>query len=160
MHIDLTCRTCGKRFRIPFGEKNSVDIEKCPNCNCEIPGRDNAWLYDFSEKVYENSKHISSMTINGIYADIYSDEQAPRGQMVSDIFHDDIANLIDAYTHADSETQHRLAACMDKLFLLVFHDVKSNKLSALDETLSQLHDIFMKRIESRKTDAAKLLGDE
>lgn len=158
MYIELTCKECGKSFRVVFGSQNEFDLENCPKCGCVISRISNAELYGLTEKIYDFNQHAKDVVINRVHADNEASESDI--QLVGDLFHNDIAHLAELFNHSSIEVQKKMAALMDKLYLLTYHDAKGAKIEVLDQTLERLQEVFLKKCEEKHAETGRILGIE
>ena len=145
MYIELKCNSCGKSFRIDF-TKNEYDTTKCPKCGKTFNSGDVSRIRTLTETFYTNVGRTSDIQVCGIH----TEENTAIGTAIisGDLFSSDMEHLNEVYHAASPAVQSKLAALMDKFYLLVNSDAQSEKLEKLDATLAQLRTLFMDRVNA------------
>ena len=155
MYIELTCNFCEKTFRINF-TNNEYNTTKCPKCGKTINSGDVARIRTLTESFYANANRTSTVTICGIHAG--ANQATGSAIIAGDLFSSDMNHLEEIYNSSSPAVQNKLAALIDKFYLLVNHDAKAEKLDKLDSTLEQLQTIFMERVTAKQKEMAQALG--
>lgn len=157
MYIEIKCRSCGKSFRVDF-TKDEFSIEKCPKCEAYISLSDVSRIRNITERFYDNVDRLTEIEVRGIYA---NESRATGSAIMSDdLFDADIECLNTIYRSSPIEIKERLAALVDKFYLLVGHDAQKEDIVRLETTLNQLRDLFMERIKENQAQFEKVLGTE
>ena len=155
MYIELKCRSCGKAFRVDF-TNNEYDVDKCPKCGSYLTFSDVTRIRAITEPFYTNVSRIDSVSVCGIH----TEESCAAGTAIiaADLFSSDMEYLNEVYRSASPEVQSKLAALIDKFYLLVNSDARDGNIDKLDLTLDNLRALFLERVNENHTEMAQMLG--
>ena len=155
MYIELKCRSCGKAFRVDF-TSNEYDVDKCPKCGSYLSFSDVSRIRAITEPFYTNVSRTDSVNICGIHME----EKCAAGTTIiaDDLFSSDMEYLNEVYHSASPEVQRRLAALIDKFYLLVNSDAQDGNIDKLDLTLDKLRALFMDKVNENHKEMAQVLG--
>ena len=145
MYIELKCNSCGKTFRIDF-TSNEYDTTKCPKCGKVFNSGEVARIRTLTETFYTNVGRTNDVQVYGIHTE--ENTAAVTAIISTDLFSSDMEYLNEIYHAASPAVQSKLAALMDKFYLLVNGDAKSENLEKLDATLAQLRTLFIERVNA------------
>ena len=67
-------------------------------------------------------------------------------------------HLNEVYRSASPEVQSKLAALIDKFYLLVNSDAQDGNIDKLDLTLDSLHTLFLEKVNENHKEMAQILG--
>ena len=100
--------------------------------------------------------HCTSVDVCGIYAE--TTVATGTSIIASDLFSADLEQLSKLYSDASPELKARLAALMDKFYLLVNSDAKNSDLNRLETTLDQLNNLFLTKVQQKHSAMTQSLG--
>lgn len=154
MYIELKCNSCRKTFRIDF-IRNEYETAKCPKCGRMFSSGDVSRVRTLTETFYTNVGRTSDVQVCGIH----TVENVAVGTAIisGDLFSSDVEHLNEVYHAASPAVQTKLAALMDKFYLLVNSDAQNENLEKLDATLDQLRTLFMERVKATHQEMKQVL---
>lgn len=154
MYIELKCYSCGKSFRCDF-TNSEYETTKCPKCGKPFNSSDVSRIRTLTETFYTNAVRTSDVQVYGVHAE----ENVAVGTAIisNDLFSADMEHLDKIYRTSSPAVQNKLAALMDKFYLLVNHDAQSENLEKLDETLKQFRVLFMDRVRANQQEMKRIL---
>lgn len=157
MYIELKCHSCGKAFRVDF-TNNEYDADKCPKCGRHLNFSDVTRIRAITESFYTNVGRMGSVSVCGIHAE----ENCADGTAIvaADLFSSDMEHLNEVYQSSSPEVKSKLAALIDKLYLLVNSDAQGGNVDKLDLTLDSLRALFLERVNENHKKMAQMLGIE
>lgn len=155
MYIELKCRSCGKAFRVDF-TSNEYDVDKCPECGSYLSFSDVTRIRAITEPFYTNVSRTDSVSVCGIH----TEENCAAGTAIiaADLFSSDMEHLNEVYRSASPEVQSKLAALMDKFYLLVNSDARDGNIDKLDLTLGSLRAFFLDKVNENHKETVQMLG--
>ena len=157
MFIELKCRSCHQTFRLDFA-KTEYTCNKCPKCGSTIHYSDVSRLQHLTESFASDASRTTSVDVCGIYAE--TTVATGTSIIASDLFYADLEQLNKLYSDASPEVKAKLAALMDKFYLLVNSDAKNSDLNRLETTLEQLNNLFLTKVQQKHSAMAQSLGIE
>lgn len=155
MYIELKCRSCGKDFRVDF-TSNEYDVDKCPKCGSYLSFSDVTRIRAITDLFYTNVSRIDSVSVCGIH----TAENCAAGTAIiaADLFSSDIEQLNEVYQSSSPEVKSKLAALIDKFYLLVNSDAQDGNIDKLDLTLDSLRALFLEKVNENHKEMAHILG--
>lgn len=155
MYIELKCCSCGKSFRVEFTSEE-YNIDKCPKCESRFANSDVTRIREITESFFMNVDKIDSVKIYGIHKTEYRIDRTVA--VLGTRYFDDMKCLDEIYYSSSPEVKRKLEALVDKFYLLVNRDAKSENLDSLDATLDKMNAIFLEKIEDGNAKMEKILG--
>lgn len=155
MYIELKCRSCGQAFRVDF-TSNEYDVDKCPKCGSYLSYSDVTRIRAITEPFYTNVSRIDSVSVCGIH----TEENCAAGTAIiaEDLFSSDMEHLNEVYRSASPEVQNKLAALIDKFYLLVNSDAQDGNIDKLNLTLDNLRALFLEKVNKNHKEMAQIIG--
>ena len=155
MYIELKCRSCGKVFRVDF-TTNEYDVDRCPKCGSYLSYSDVTRIRAITEPFYTNVSRTDSVSVCGIH----TEENCTAGTAIiaADLFSSDMERLNEVYRSASPDVQSKLAALIDKFYLLINSDARDGNIDKLDLTLDNLRALFMDKVNENHKEMAQVLG--
>ncbi len=155
MYIELKCRSCGRAFRVDF-TNNEYDVDKCPKCGSHFSFNDVARISAITEPFYTNISRTDSVNVCGIH----TEENCAVGTAIiaTDLFSSDMEHLNEVYRSASPEVQSRLAALIDKFYLLVNSDAQGGYIDKLNLTLDSLRALFLDKVNENHKEVEQMLS--
>lgn len=155
MYIELKCRSCGRAFRVDF-TNDKYDVDKCPKCGSHLSFSDVTRIRAITEPFYTNVSRTDSVSACGIH----TEENCAVGTAIiaADLFSSDMEHLNEVYRSASPEVQNKLAALIDKFYLLINSDAQDGNIDKLDLTLDSLRTLFLEKVNEHHKEMAQILG--
>lgn len=155
MYIELKCRSCQQTFRVDF-TKAEYTRDKCPKCGKTIPYTDVSRLRHLTDSFASDASRTTSVDVCGIHAD--AAVATGTSIIASDLVSADLEQLTKLYNAASPEAKMRLAALIDKFYLLVNSDAQNGDLNRLETTLEELNNLFLTKVQQKHSAMAQSLG--
>ena len=157
MYIELKCNSCQQTFRVDF-TKDEYTRDKCPKCGSTIPYTDVSRLRHLTDSFAADTSRTASVDVCGIHTD--AAVATGTSIIASDLFSADFEQLNKLYSAASPEVKMRLAALIDKFYLLVNSDTQNGDLNRLETTLEELNNLFLTKVQQKHSAMAQSLGIE
>ncbi|WP_195985761.1 hypothetical protein [Clostridium sp. D33t1_170424_F3] len=156
MQIELRCLTCGDIGTFQMHELEQGNLS-CPYCGIQFHPHDIGLAYDLLDKMDAcNRRQLSSVRILGMQ----KDQETGNRSFAYRVLLEDFEQLRTIFLMSSEETQKKLAALIDRIYLMVNRDRDQEKTPNINQLYEGLSVEFKASFEEKNQNAMRLLHSD